>query len=159
MIHSFPKSLNHRTPCPGNTQGTFCGRRGPTQRQLLQDTAGSFMYHLDALCHLTHLPLPVVTGCVPQDAGFETEEFIRGAPWDQPLWKGGRGAEVAEGIKLQCGFREGLSQHDAEILHTGAGSQVSIQTEWSVSFWFCPLKKVRLWFTLSSVASWPVKGT
>lgn len=41
----------------------------------------------------------------------------------------------------------------------GSGGQVSIQTEWSVSFWFCPLKKVlRLWFTLSSVASWPVKG-
>ena len=73
--------------------------------------------------------------------------------------EGRAGSGSGRGVKLQCGFREGLSQHDAEILHTGAGGQVSTPTEWSVSFWFCPLKKVlRLWFALSSVASWPGKG-
>lgn len=63
------------------------------------------------------------------------------------------------GVKLQCGFREGLSQHDAEMPHVGAGGQVSAQTEGSVSFWFRPWKKVlRLWLASSSVTSWPGKG-
>ena len=33
--------------------------------------------------------------------------------------EGRAGSGSGRGVKLQCGFREGLSQHDIEILHPG----------------------------------------